>query len=191
MDSTSKPACGAASETSIKLTALDSACETSFNKGHYQLIFDKTGNAEVFFRYKAHLIEVNKLQIGITIGKYTKDEAIEQIRKGLVYAMRTGDRLVLYCGNIAPDFKEGLSSDAQNFPSELVFNFAEWRKEANYKKIVREDEDHDLMGNKKCFWMNDKFNLIVLQNDDDEETRQELIDRIPHIESFDIINIQA
>ena len=173
----------------IKLTELDTACEKSFSTGKYQLVFDKTCNAEVFFRYKAHLIEVNKLQIGISIGKFTKEEAIEKIRKGLVYSMRSGDRLVLFCGNIAPDFKNELTSDASNFPAEVVFNFNEWRKEANYKKIVRADEDHDLMGNKNMFWMSEKFNMIILQNDEDEETRQELLERIPHLECFDIINI--
>lgn len=158
----SKPACGAASEKTIKLTQLDKACEASFDQNHYQLVFDKTGNAEVFFRYKAHLIEVNKLQIGITMGKVTVEEAIEKIRRGLIYCMRSGDRLVLYCGNIAPDFKERFNSDATNFPSDLVFNFEEWRKEEHYKKVVRPDEDHDLLGNKNCYYMNEKFNIIIL-----------------------------
>lgn len=153
------------------------------------MIFDKTGNAEVFFRYKAHLVEVNKLSIGVTIGRHTQADAIEGVRKGLIYCMRSGDRLVLFVGNIAPDFKTVFTSDDKNFPSDCVFNFPEWRKEANYKKIVRDDEDHDLMGNKKCFWMNEKFNIIILQQDDDEETRQELLQRIPHLECFEIINI--
>ena len=108
------------------------------------------------------MIEVNKLSIGIAIGKYTKEEALEQIRRGLVYSMRSGDRLVLFCGNIAPDFKKEMTSDAANFPAEVVFNFNEWRKEENYKKIVRDEEDHDLMGNKKMFWMSEKFDLIIL-----------------------------
>jgi hypothetical protein len=158
-------------ERTIKLTQLDMAVEDVFSNGKYSLVFDKTHNAEVFFRYKAHMIEVNKLSIGVSIGKSTKEEAIEQIRKGLVYAMRSGDRLVLYVGNIAPDFKTGMTSDDSNFPAEKVFNFAEWRKEEHYKKIVREAEDVDLMGNKKIFWMNDKFNIVILAEYDDEETK--------------------
>lgn len=153
-------------------------------------MFDKTHNAEVFFRYKAHMVEVNKLSIAVSIGRSTKEEAIEQIRKGLVYSMRCGDRLVLYVGNIAPDFKNNITSDDRNFPAKTVFNFTEWRKEENYKKIVREAEDVDLMGNKKMYWMNEKFNLVILAEDEDEETRREVIQNIPNIECFDIINIE-
>lgn len=86
--------------------------------------------------------------------------------------MRTGDRLVLYLGNIAIDFKNNFTSDETNFPAEKVFNFAEWRKEENYKKIVRKEEDHDMMGNKNMFWINDSFNLIILAEDEgDAENR--------------------
>jgi len=44
------------------------------------------------------MVELNKLQLAITMGKITKDEAIETLRKALVYSMRIGDRLVLNCG---------------------------------------------------------------------------------------------
>lgn len=128
----------AASEQTIKLTQLDKAIENSFKgNNRYSVVFDSTHNAEVFFRYKAHLIEVNKLSIGVTIGKISKEDALETIRKGLVYCMRSGDRLVLYLGNTAIDFKNNFTSDETNFPAEKIFNFAEWRKEENYKKIVR------------------------------------------------------
>lgn len=143
----------ASSTKTINLKGLVQAVQTSKSNGKYSLIFDKTHNAEVFFRYKAHLVEVNKLSIGLTIGKVTKEEAIEPIRKGLVHCMRSGDTLVLYLGNISPDFKTVFTSDETNFPAETVFNVKEWLKEEVYKKIVREDEDRDLMGNKNMFWM--------------------------------------
>lgn len=122
------------------------------------------------------------------MGKITREEAIETLRKGLVYAGRTGDRLVLFCGNIAPDFTT-VFSDKVNFPTEKIFNFAEWRKEENFKSILKEGEDHDLMGNKKCYYLNPNFDLVILQNEDDEEEKQELIAKIPHVESFDVINV--
>jgi hypothetical protein len=43
----------------------------------YNLIFDSTGECEVFFRYKAHMVEINKLKLSISLGRITKDEAIE------------------------------------------------------------------------------------------------------------------
>lgn len=42
----------------------------------------------VFFRYKARLIELNKLLLGVTLGSTTREEIIETVRKALVAAMR-------------------------------------------------------------------------------------------------------
>ena len=162
-------------DQTIKLTQLDIKVKYSFEERHrHSLLFDKTGNCEVFFRYKAHLVEVNKLSIGISLGRTTRDEAVETLRKSLVYCMRAGERLVLDCGNIAVDFK-GLFDTPGSFPVDQLFNFKEWRKEENYMKVVRDDENHDLMGNKKCYMMNDSFHIVILQNnEDDQETADEL-----------------
>ena len=156
------------------------------------MIFDSTGNCEVFFRYKAHLVEVNKLCIGITAGKTSKADAIETLRKALVHCMRCGDRLVLQCGRLAIDFKEQFDGGADNFPVDLIFNFNEWRKEENYKKIVRPDEDHDLMMNKKCYYINKDFDIIILQeNDGDDESKEELKQKLSKYKSnFDTFIVQ-
>ena len=58
-------------EHTIKLTELDTAIKGALSRQKYSLIFDKTGNAEVFFRYKAHLVEVNKLSIAISMDRKT------------------------------------------------------------------------------------------------------------------------
>ena len=132
----------------IKLTALDTKCSESFDeRKRYQLIFDSTANCEVFFSYKAHLVEVHKLQLAVTFGKKTKAEAIEEIRKQLVGTMRTGDRLVLHCGKLAIDFLNNFDGGPDNLPWATIFNFKEWRKEENYMKIVRPEENHDNMNN--------------------------------------------
>ena len=36
--------------------------------GKYLMVFDKSDNVEVFFRYKGTLKEIHKLSIGITMG---------------------------------------------------------------------------------------------------------------------------
>ena len=75
---------------------LDIKCKLSLEEhNHYKLIFDTTGNCEVFFRYKAHLLEVNKLALSGILGRQTKEESIEALRKSLIYCMRSGERLVL------------------------------------------------------------------------------------------------
>ena len=117
----------------------------------------------MFFRYKAHMVELNKLSLSISLGRITKDEAIETLRRALVYCMRIGDRLVLHCGRYGIDFRTEFN-DPVNFPTELIFNFDEWRKEENYKRIVRTEEDVDLIGNKKCYFLNDNFGIIIVQD---------------------------
>jgi len=153
------------------------------------LIFDSTGECEVFFRYKAHMIELNKLQLSLSMAKITKDEAIEQLRRAIVYSMRIGDRLVLNCGKYNINFRSDFN-DPLNFPIDLIFDFDEWRKDEVYKRIVRPEEDHDLLGNKKCYYINDSFDLIILRDitGDTAETdiREEFKKQIPHyLKSFE------
>ena len=170
-------------EQEIKLTQLDSKIKYSLeDREKYSLVFDSTGDCETFFHYQGHMVELNKLQLSISLGKITKDEAIETLRKALVYAMRLGERLVLYCGRYAVDFKTEFN-DPVNFPTELVFNFTEWRKEENYKRIVRDEEDKDLMGNMKCYVMNDSFGIVIVQDIQDvteaDDKREDFKQKIP------------
>jgi hypothetical protein len=135
------------------------------------------------------MIELNKLQLSITMGKLTKDEAIETLRKALVYAMRIGDRLVLNCGKYNMNFLTDWT-DPVNFPTQLIFDFDEWRKDEVYKRIVRPEEDHDLLGNKKCYFMNDNFDIIILRDITSDtvesDKREEFKEKIPHfLKSFE------
>lgn len=129
----------------------------------YQVIFDNTGDCETFFRYSGQVVDVNKMVLAMNIGKMKKEEAVEKLRKSLVMSMRMGDRYVLNCGKLNVDFK-AMFNDPVNFPVDMIFDYDEGRKNANYKKLVREEEDVDLMGNKKCYWMNDNFDIVVLRD---------------------------
>ena len=141
----------------------------------------------MFFRYKAHMVDLHKIQLSINLGKITKDEGIEQLRRALVYSMRIGDRYVINCGKLNIDLK--MFNDPVNFPVDLIFDFNEWRKDEVYKRIVREEEDVDLMGNKKCYWMNDTFDIIILRDittdTTEKDAREEFKSKIPHISSFE------
>lgn len=95
------------------------------------------------------------------MGKLTKEESIEQIRKALVSAMRVGDRLVLNCGKYVVDFMKDFHCPI-NLPIKTMFNFTEWRKDEVYKRIVREEEDVDTFGNKRCYFMNENFCIVIL-----------------------------
>ena len=64
---------------------------------------------------------------------------------------------------MAIDFVSNFDGGADTLPIASVFDFKEWRKEANHKKIVRPEEDHDLLNNKGQYEMTpERFNIIVL-----------------------------
>jgi hypothetical protein len=129
------------------------------------------------------MIDIHKLVLSINLGKITKDEAIEQLRKALVYSMRIGDRYVLNMGKLNIDFRTQFD-DPVNFPIDLIFDFDEWRNDDVYKRIVRQEEDVDLMGNKKCYFMNETFDIIILRDvttdTPENDKREEIKSTIPH-----------
>ena len=84
---------------------LPSEIETARDNGKYCMIFDKTGTCSTFFTYKGTLREFHKSVIGVTTGSKTKDEALENLRSGLVESMRNGDTLVIDVSELSPDFK--------------------------------------------------------------------------------------
>ena len=51
-----------------------------------------------------------------------------------------------------------------------MFDFAEWRKKENYKKVLTEEEDKDNFGNHGWYEMNEKFSFALLAGYTDEET---------------------
>eukprot|EP00347_Sterkiella_histriomuscorum_P016080 403354565 len=132
---------------------------------------------------------------GLRDGTHYKRQVLENMRKSLVQSMNFGARFVFYCGYQAPDFVNELTGGVSQFPSELIFNFKEWRKIENYKRIIKPEEDFDHMGNKDCFSMKPSFTIIILQdydlNDPDcIERRQELINNIPNVlDNFDIFEV--
>ena len=59
-------------------------------------------------------------------------------------------------------------------------------------KIVRPEEDHDIMNNKKMYEMRKSFQLIILQeNSGDIEAKNQLKACIPHLaDSFDVYIVE-
>ena len=91
----------------------------------------------------------------------SKEEALEELRRKCVYSMKSGDNFVMYMDKMALDFKTDMCHK-EEFPTDLIFNFAEFRKKENYKKILRGDEDQDLFGNKGLFDQKDTFAISIL-----------------------------
>ena len=143
------------------------------------IMFDKTGNAATFFRYKARLVEFQKHILALKMGKSEMPEALEALRSQLVYTMGVGERLCIYLDKMCPDFKTEYTNSVE-FPSEEVFNFAEWRKKTSYMKVVKEEENQSPMKVRGQYELNPKFQIIVLASYHSDEDMQKVVDSIPH-----------
>eukprot|EP00355_Strombidium_rassoulzadegani_P004022 CAMPEP_0168616596 /NCGR_PEP_ID=MMETSP0449_2-20121227/5107_1 /TAXON_ID=1082188 /ORGANISM="Strombidium rassoulzadegani, Strain ras09" /LENGTH=180 /DNA_ID=CAMNT_0008657383 /DNA_START=20 /DNA_END=562 /DNA_ORIENTATION=+ len=150
---------------------VDSAIQIALNKQKHSLIFEPNGDVDLFFKVKAKLTEFHRTFIGIKIGQITKREGLDTMRAQLVQAMKAGERMCIMIGKIAPDFKEQFN-DPLVFPTDTIFDFENFRKIENYKKVVREDEDYDYQNNKGCFMMHEDYNLVLLSNAQNEEEKQ-------------------
>ena len=87
------------------MKSLAAAIELAHDENKYCIVFDKNGNCNVFFTYKATMKDFHKDIIARQIGKRDKEESLEDLRSSLVYSQRLGDTFVLNCENLNPDFK--------------------------------------------------------------------------------------
>ena len=76
-------------------------------------------------------------------------EATEFFRRGLVGAMKHGKHFVVSIEAMIPDFTDQvMKGESDQISVDLVLNHEEfWKDEVN-KKIVLEDENTNMMGNK-------------------------------------------
>ena len=160
--------------------------EAAQEGGRYCVIFDKNENANVYFNYKGTMKEANKLSISVTIGYRTHEEALDVLRKGLVYAMRIGDVFAINCDNLNLDFKEKWSHP-EIFPLDEITDFDEWKDNENYLKIVKPDENVDLIGNKKCYVINEKFTMVFLYKYTSDEDMVRILQKIPNSEMMRVL----
>ena len=121
------------------------------------LMLDQTGNAEVYFEYKATMRPFHKEMVQVIMNLQDKKKACEAIRHSLVYSMRCGDRFVIFVDKLVPDFKNEYNFTPDHWPSYDIFDFEKWRDNSEYMKVVKEDENHDLLLNPKKYFMNDNF----------------------------------
>lgn len=66
-------------------------------------LIDNSGNAYTFFKYKGRLVDVNSLILETNLGKKTKEEAIEIIRKGLLYGINQNEAVIFHIGDNSVD----------------------------------------------------------------------------------------
>ena len=138
------------------LTQLLVQVESARENGKYVFVQDLSERANVFFQYKGKLVEFNKEVMKVMVGRQTKEQALEDLRKAFVNAMRIGDTLAIDLGDLDINFQEYTSDSI--FPTAKVLDFENARKRENYEKWVKPEEKHGFDGVVNgVFCMQDKF----------------------------------
>ena len=117
------------------------------------------------------------------MGSTDTDAIKETYRKTNMFGMKSGATVAFFIDKIVPDMK-GEYFDPEFIPS-CIFDPAEFNKEENWKKTLREDEDEDHFGNKGAFEKKADYNVCVISQADpaDEEYKAEMESKLP-MENF-------
>ena len=169
----------------IKLPELEKAVKEAWDEGKVAFLFDQTGNASVFFRYKAKLIECARSVVQVAMGAAQPDDVVEEWRRSYVYAMKSGDTCVFHMDKVAPDFLNKYKGTM--FPVPAIFDKAEITKKPVYKSMLKSAEDVDNFGNRGWFEMDEKFQVALLSSLTPEEL-DDYKDRVP-LEKCSLIKI--
>ena len=168
----------------IGMEKLATMHEFTQNENKNIMIWDKNGQADSFFAYQATLVDLHKLIKNVDDKVKTKEEALEECRKSLVAAMRTGKLLVLNVGEYLPDLINDYTSDETNFPTAAIFQRDLWKVHETYIKTVRPDENMNDMGNPGAFFQDEKFGVCILARFKDLDTCKALCEKVPNSDSF-------
>ena len=92
--------------------------------------------------------------------------------------MRLGDTFVINCENLNPDFKTDWQ-DEDIFPLDEIVEFEAWRTDQKYLKVVKKEENRDLLGNKNMYVMQPAFTMCLLYKYQSEEQIEKVLSNIP------------
>ena len=170
----------------INLTSLETAVEEAWNNNKIAYFFDTTENAATFFNYKGTLCEIGKMQLAVSIGQKTVDDLKEDVRLRVKTAFM-GDTLAFDVGKSVAKFSEYF--DETNIRKEL-FEPENIVNKDIYKKMIREEEDVDVQGNKGWFEMKPEFKVCVLSTmAPDDEDAAKIGDHLP-LDRLEFIKIE-
>ena len=171
----------------IKLTELETATESAWADGKVPFFFDTQGSAEVFFRYKAIQVDLCRTQLALTLNQNTLENVKEDIRKKFISAMANGDTLVFFIDKLMGKFEDYY--DETYLPRE-IFDPSKITDPDIYKKVLREDEDKDVFGNKGYFTMKDGFKVAVLSTrTPEDEDNSDIPENLP-VDNFEFVKIE-
>ena len=149
-------------------------------KEKYIICWDKNGNVPSFFTYTAAKQDFFAKVKDVEAGSATAAEVTEELRAAMVHSMRTGRAFVINLEKKQPDFAGVYNTGAGEFPADLIFNYAEWRKYDNFTSILRNSEFYDLKETSNIFKLSPEFMIVFVCSSSSQADFDELCSKIPH-----------
>ena len=117
--------------------------------------------------------------IKVALGRQTKEDVGEYIRKQFIHGMRQGENLCFDVETTTPDWVT-FNCDG-TFQAEQFFDWQWMNTEANYMPYVRENENHGIGGiNPGCGYIRaDTFSMIIRTGVESEEELTAITSKIP------------
>ena len=119
------------------------------------------------------MVEQQRLSQGVK----TRAEVLEKLRTKLIICQRDGKNLMINIGKTQPDFCTEFTS-ADVFPSNLVFDYAEWHKRDTHMAFVKEEErqNDEVMP----YELHPEFTLMIVSTCETEADISAQLAKIPH-----------
>lgn len=144
------------------------------------LLLDASGNLRSFFEYKGRMEDVSGLSVPFGISGIKRSDVIENCRKSLVGAMKTGSTFALYLGPVTgehADWKKKLCKK-DSFPVEVFTNagakLLQPTNEPRYRLLFREaDLEHGQAV------VREGFRVVVISTLDPYSFEPQLEDTLP------------
>ena len=155
------------------------------------MLWDKNGNVAMFFKYKGQLTDWAPKQMKYAMdGSKDKTPVLELCRADIVRCMRNGENQLIDFDKMTPDLTGEWKDDAV-FNAEKVFDRPNWLKEDNYKKYVKDEENHGIGGlNPGHYIASDNWSLTLRTSCEKEEDVNKWLETVPHLENFKFIIIE-
>ena len=153
----------------IKLPAIDQTLKEIWSRNKFPLIMDTTGNYTTFLKYKGSQADYTEYSLLEKMGKKTKADFIEEVRKFIYISMKNGHTFALFLDKTIVNLKD-FFKDAPFFVIPDVLTPTKVQSPEFYKaKLLKPEEDEDSFGNKGCFKLRDEFNMCLLFHTDNWE----------------------
>jgi hypothetical protein len=147
----------------IKELPLNELLTVIFTEEPYKFFINESGLLETYFNYKAHLIDIFKLNLKVTMQQMTQQQLEAHICEVLANSIQKGLPLVF-------NYDKASKFDAKKFFSNFKFISRDFWERKNHLNsdylrkigIVNKSNDKDFFGNTGCYRANEDFSISFL-----------------------------